>query len=1430
MTDLALELARTPPLIFGLLSVAFAVGVLLLFERLRRAGDAASYVDLEGQGVVELPGDGEEGRVQVLDLRIPPPERALRRASSRILRLLERIQPGAGSRYRTPWFLCLGPTDGGKTTLLSYAGLRLPFGEPHHATGERPRSCTWWLFDRGMVLDVAGDLVLRGDGSSSDQPAWLGFLRLLRRRRRRRPVDGALLVVPVTSLYGFDPTDRGARAAVGHRADMLRRKLDQAQRKLGIRFPVYVLVTQSDRLPGFGDLAAAVEPGERAQMLGWSNPQPPDTPYSGSWVDDAIESITGALDSAELRILGEGRPLADPQGFVALPAAVAATREALRIYLNQVFAGDPAEVLPFRGLYFCGGEGFCPPGRAPEGDFRTESPVAADAGGRSRSVDFLTDLLAFKVFYEWSLARPAARAEKRRGRLLAATRTALVLLLLVGPALLWWGGHRAGQDAETLRTAFLTPAHSALAKILPKGGKGDPTVEQRNSAARPVLEAVTKVPDYRLRSFLFPASLRSPLGRKMVTAGTGTYGLAVFPAFSGEIQASLVRLAAPATVPTPTAPIYDLSSVPELAVLEAKVARLTTLEADVGLYNGFAQERCATPAPERVAELGQLARDLYRLILTPPTRQARRYYERVLCEVENLGDPESLEDPQALAKVPRLEVLDPSPYSPPLVDRTESLGGAMFVRLFQQNALVGDLDALERQIDTLSRRAPPASEAVAVYRELLSTFARTEQDLARPELAWAGQTELDLGTAYRRLTGAIARSRLLGLPVAQTLSATADEGFAAFRRRLAGYSTDATGKLLAEKDGEVQLALAPDVLGLRTAVEGLLARLPGAQPRTPPIVPTGGGTYLSWDTSQVTAAADAFTAYQSFVNRSFKGFPGFQQVVETATRREVELDILDEVGQAQSFPTTPDLSTPERLEAHLQTQVDNLVAATAPLNLLLQGFAPPPAVSGCASTPGSAYCQLAAVVSAQKGLLLEQLDTLYDDRAPYAPANGAFSDWDGETNLAWRAFGVANADALTGYLTGQRGLVQGLADAYATPILNGLPTPGQAMTGAAAKASNRWQLILNDLAAYKDKAPNGSLAGLEGFVTTNLATAVVGTCLEAPAPSGACFAPQTPVALTLAPPPCDPFLEARQVLEKGLQTACEGATITAGTAAYGKIAAAFGDSLAGHFPFASASSSETDEAGPGALASFYTVWDAEQGRVENLFTVWDRSLARTPPSPPLPWPQATGEAIRTFMRQTEATRTFFAPFLTERAAAKPEVRDQVVPRYDLRVDLEPQPTSQEQGGDRVIQRVLRLGTTEVVTGAAATPTPGWAYGTDTAVALRWANDGPTTPLWPEPKGDPHATLSDRTVTWSYTDPWSLLRLLAEHPASGAPAGTVEVEVVTDTEKAPQPPSPSPAKIRMRILLTAPGDAKTLLAVPDFPTAAPASSTAAKGSP
>ena len=68
------------------------------------------------------------------------------------------------------------------------------------------------------------------------------------RARPRRPINGVLLTVSVQDLLALPPDQRKEQAA------RLRGRMQELQQRLGVKVPVYVLVTKCDLLAGFNEL------------------------------------------------------------------------------------------------------------------------------------------------------------------------------------------------------------------------------------------------------------------------------------------------------------------------------------------------------------------------------------------------------------------------------------------------------------------------------------------------------------------------------------------------------------------------------------------------------------------------------------------------------------------------------------------------------------------------------------------------------------------------------------------------------------------------------------------------------------------------------------------------------------------------------------------------------------------------------------------------------------------------------------------------------------------------------------------------------------------------------------------------------------------------------------------------------------------------
>src|SRR5205814_3353161 len=200
-------------------------------------------------------------------LAAPPPGRtseaespdmlAVRQRFEQALQTLRRARFGAGGvlagwsaklngryLYELPWYLIIGAPGSGKTTALHNCGLKFPLAQSvgdHAVRGiGGTRHCDWWFTDQAVLIDTAGRFTTQDSDRENDRATWGGFLAMLKRSRPRQPVNGVLVTVSITDLLTRSATERREHAAT------VRQRLQELHEDLGIRFPIYLLVTKSD--------------------------------------------------------------------------------------------------------------------------------------------------------------------------------------------------------------------------------------------------------------------------------------------------------------------------------------------------------------------------------------------------------------------------------------------------------------------------------------------------------------------------------------------------------------------------------------------------------------------------------------------------------------------------------------------------------------------------------------------------------------------------------------------------------------------------------------------------------------------------------------------------------------------------------------------------------------------------------------------------------------------------------------------------------------------------------------------------------------------------------------------------------------------------------------------------------------------------------
>jgi len=327
---------------------------------------------------------------------------------------LQKFKDAGKDIYSLPWFVVVGEPGSGKTEAIRRSSVGFPPGLQDLLQGAGGTiSMHWWFTNYGVILDTAGKLFF--EETSQDLVSnWNEFLNLLRKCRNRCPINGLLLVIPTESLI------QDSAEELEDKAKVLAVRLDEMQRELKVRFPVFVTVTKCDKLAGFREFFQNIEdPDKQHQMLGWSNPNPLDTPFQPQALEDYLSGLTDVIEGRRLGLIKDPIPenpdgnfLDDADSLYAFPRSLESIYPRLKRYLELIFvAGEWAQnPLFLRGIYFTSS---LQEGAALDEDLAealgidTEN-LPEDGVFKREKAFFLRDIFTAKIFKESGLVTSAA--------------------------------------------------------------------------------------------------------------------------------------------------------------------------------------------------------------------------------------------------------------------------------------------------------------------------------------------------------------------------------------------------------------------------------------------------------------------------------------------------------------------------------------------------------------------------------------------------------------------------------------------------------------------------------------------------------------------------------------------------------------------------------------------------------------------------------------------------------------------------------------------------------------------------------------------------------------------------------------------------------------------------------------------------------------
>ncbi len=313
--------------------------------------------------------------------------------------------------YSLPWYLLAGPPNSGKTSLALSAGLNFNALSSQRRADQNlvraTRDCDWRVTDNAVIVDTAGRYLTEGQ----DRDEWLGVLATLKKYRKNRALDGFVLTVNAANILSAN------EAEIEQQAQVLRARIDEVIKSTGVRFPVYLVFTHSDSIPGFKEFFAA-PPNEQAQVWGATIPlEQSNTAHA--LFDVEFDYLLDALMRRRITRLSGTTSAGEQHGIFNFPLRFAETRRKLGFFTLALFRPNPFSELPLlRGFYF------------------TSNNLGAD-GRINGTGTFSEDLFKQVIFRDQDIAA-SFQSKKAAPNKLANVK--LAVGALAAACALWFGG------------------------------------------------------------------------------------------------------------------------------------------------------------------------------------------------------------------------------------------------------------------------------------------------------------------------------------------------------------------------------------------------------------------------------------------------------------------------------------------------------------------------------------------------------------------------------------------------------------------------------------------------------------------------------------------------------------------------------------------------------------------------------------------------------------------------------------------------------------------------------------------------------------------------------------------------------------------------------------------------------------------------------
>lgn len=245
-----------------------------------------------------------------------------------------------------PWYLLIGPSHAGKTTLLANSKVHYILQRQFPAQQTQPiapsENCDWWVTRDANIIDVPGTYIY--DKSNIYAVLWKCFLRLIKKQRGKNALSGIIIAMSLPELM-----KQGDSKKYLSQLRSLFLRMSEIHASFSQPLPCYLVVTKCDQLAGFSEFFAESSDDEISQAWGVTLPALRQGEKIYDLLAERFNTLIKKLNQQLLwRLHQERNPMARPY-IKDFPLQVERLKEFTLDFIKKLSDANPS--LQLQGIY-----------------------------------------------------------------------------------------------------------------------------------------------------------------------------------------------------------------------------------------------------------------------------------------------------------------------------------------------------------------------------------------------------------------------------------------------------------------------------------------------------------------------------------------------------------------------------------------------------------------------------------------------------------------------------------------------------------------------------------------------------------------------------------------------------------------------------------------------------------------------------------------------------------------------------------------------------------------------------------------------------------------------------------------------------------------------------------------------------------------------